>query len=398
MFMEKKSLVVLCISLLMVSVLIFAGCSSPAPSAPSAAAPAPAPAQAPPSSTAAAPAPAQAPSSSAAPAPASTQPAAAAAAKVIELKLNDVSPANTPEDLILIQFGEKLKAASNGRLTVRVYPASSLVPAPDTWDAVAKGLCDMASMQRFDMSGRPFGQYLDTFAWGVNATQSGHQLIYDVYDKFPQYQAEWKANKILYFYTTGESPIYTVKKEIHTPADMKGLQIRVPGIKGFTDLIKSLEAAPVTMPIGDVFSAVQKGVVDGCSVSPEGLITFKLGDIVKNVTKMSLWTTLASAVYMNIDSYNNLPPDLKKIFDENVAQLKQDAWKVWNEQNAAGYTYAAGKGAKIIVPTAAEVTQWQTALNTFNGTIAKTLDGQGFPGTEAQKFIADRVAYYNSQK
>jgi tripartite ATP-independent transporter DctP family solute receptor len=153
----------------------------------------------------------------------------------------------------------------------------------------------------------------------------------------------------LAYYDSGARSFYTKGKPIKTPTDIKGMKIRVQPSKIFTDLINSLDAAPIPMSYGDVYSGLQKGIVDGAENNPPSLWTSKHYEVAK---------------YYSLDEHSMVPEVLlisKKVWDglsandqKLIAQAAQDSVaeqrKLWDELVQKSMNELVAKGTVIIKP------------------------------------------------
>ena len=105
------------------------------------------------------------------------------------------------------------------------------------------------------------------------------------------------------------------KKPINTLADLKSKQIRGDGLVG--EAIKALGAQPVSIPINDVYLALQNGVIDGIFDRFGGLYNNKVGEVTK-------YMIIARGIYpgavffnaMNTKVWDSLPADIQKAFTD----------------------------------------------------------------------------------
>jgi TRAP-type C4-dicarboxylate transport system substrate-binding protein len=80
-------------------------------------------------------------------------------------------------------------------------------------------------------------------------------------------------------------------------------------------LIKTFGAVPVTMPIPDVFSAMDSGILDAMMFAPEAMPQWKIHEVAKNLTLDMDVTSMASAYMINKQKWNELPDNLKKVVE-----------------------------------------------------------------------------------
>jgi TRAP-type C4-dicarboxylate transport system substrate-binding protein len=113
-------------------------------------------------------------------------------------------------------------------------------------------------------------------------------------------------------FTTAPSNIMS-KMAINNLEEIKGVPLRASG--GATEILKAWGANPVGMPMPETPEALQKGVVKGLFTSLEVMKDFKFAELCKFVT-MTDAAVYPFAVVMNMDKWNSLPDDVKKVFDE----------------------------------------------------------------------------------
>jgi TRAP-type C4-dicarboxylate transport system substrate-binding protein len=138
----------------------------------------------------------------------------------------------------------------------------------------------------------------------------------EMIDEFPDYTAEYKGLKLLYPKLAGEPTLYinTRKKQIKTVADLKGLKIIGHGYSA--KWIKAVGATPVFVPFEDSYMALERGIVDG-HIAPWGwmLASGTLELTPYHTDTGTTFQMVHDVLVMNPDSFNRLPPDIQKIFD-----------------------------------------------------------------------------------
>ncbi|MCC6379837.1 MAG: TRAP transporter substrate-binding protein [Burkholderiales bacterium] len=198
--------------------------------------------------------------------------AAAVAAPAIaqgkrELKMVLGWPRNSPGNGTAIErFAQNVTKATDGRITFRIYGANELVPVLGMFDAVSKGAVDVANSTGYYWTGKskaynffstvPFGMLpMEHFAW---LTYGGGQKLWD------ELNAPHDL-KSLPLSQTGAQMGGWYRKEVKGLADLKGLKARYPGFGG--EILKTLGATPVLMPLGEVFPALQSGALDAAELA-----------------------------------------------------------------------------------------------------------------------------------
>ena len=151
------------------------------------------------------------------------------------------------------------------------------------------------------------------------------------------------------------------KKEIKTPADMVGLKIRTQENDIHMKIVNDLGASATPIAFGELYTALQQGTVDG---QENGVaLTYSMGfaEIVKYMTLLPhIYDPYIVAI--SKESWNKLPPDLQKIFQECVNDFIKDERNL-NAQNDKEYLEIMKKknGLKTYTPTAEEAKLFKDA-------------------------------------
>ncbi len=159
-------------------------------------------------------------------------------------------------------IARRIGELTEGRFEVSAHPAGELVPMPGLFDAVRGGAVEMghfwsgwyfgvSPVTAFD-SGLPFGMgFRQKNAWLLHG--GGLELMRPFY-----------ADHNMINFNAGHSPIPMggwFRREIRAPEDLRGLRFRVPGMGGM--VYARLGATPTLIPAGEIFLALERGVVDG---------------------------------------------------------------------------------------------------------------------------------------
>jgi TRAP-type C4-dicarboxylate transport system substrate-binding protein len=313
--------------------------------------------------------------------------------KPIELRLAHMFPVASPSHQFIERWAEKIAKESNGRLRIRIFPVGTLIPPPDIYPGVAKGAADIGFAFRYRPEGYTVGATFP-FLLGAPDTYTAGRVYDEIWQKFPKVMAEeWKEVKILWLSSSMFQAIST-EKAVRRLEDMKGLQIRVPS-RELGDLMKDLGATPVYMSTADFVIAIEKGTVDGSVFQPAALHDNKLGGKVKFViVGLSMGVPTPVSVWMNKDSYNKLPADLKGVIDNGCQWGKEGTMKFWADSFEENKEYFKAEGVELVELSREEKARWVPIVENARDRVGKTLDEKGYPGTEIVRFIRERVEHY----
>jgi len=201
--------------------------------------------------------------------------------------------------------------------------------------------------------------------------------------------AETSDTHVLYLHAHGPG-ILASKKPVRSLADVQGLKIRATGFSA--KVVESLGASPISMPQGETYEALQKGVVDATFCPIETLKGWKQGEVVKSVTDSScIGYTTAFFVAMNKAKWEGLPEALQQVFREVSIEWMAKHGKAWNEADEEGLAFVRGLGHEIIPLGAEEQEAWRKRVEPLLEDTAAKADGKGLPGSDMLSEIKSLV-------
>jgi len=181
----------------------------------------------------------------------------------------------------------------------------------------------------------------------------------------------------------GFPQLHTTKKPVERLEELKGMQIRCPP-GPLTMALEALGATPTQIPTPEVYTALERGIVDGCIIPWEGAMAFKFYEVAKFHTTIDMGCGMFVTA-MNLKAWNSLPPDIRKIFEE----LSPWAQKMFNDaanaadERAISVMKKAGNTILQIPPE--EKARWVEAAQPVIDKWAAQMDGRGLPGTAIVK-------------
>jgi tripartite ATP-independent transporter DctP family solute receptor len=150
------------------------------------------------------------------------------------------------------------------------------------------------------------------------------------------FQKKYKL-KVLFFYDYGFRHFWNNRRPINTPADLKGLKLRVQQGRVFADTVNGLGASAVPMPWGEVIPAAQQGVIDGADLPVVNINALKAYEVAKYAS-MTYHNYGPTVLVMNLDVWRGLTPDQQKLFveidREAQAKIREATETVDNFQKA----------------------------------------------------------------
>jgi tripartite ATP-independent transporter DctP family solute receptor len=196
------------------------------------------------------------------------------AADTIVMKAADVHPAGYPNVVAIENMGKKLAAATNGRITFQMFPGGVLGGEKEMIEQTQVGAIDILRTSLGPLG--PVVPDVNVFNMPFVFRNEAHMravidgpIGQEILDKITASAAKMVA---LGWMDGGSRSLYT-KKPVKTPADLKGQKIRMMGNPLFVDTMNAMGGNGISMGYGEVFSALQTGVLDGAENNPPSMFT-----------------------------------------------------------------------------------------------------------------------------
>ena len=226
----------------------------------------------------------------------------------VKLKLAHITPTDHMWHQASEKFKEELESITGGKMSVEIYPASQLGSEADMVQQVEAGSIDMAMITAAYLTSRTpemaawFAPYLFETLEETNAAAKsdlGQEILKSV---------EGTGLKGLTYLFAGQRTIVTKDVKINSTDDLKGLKLRVTPSPALQSFYKNAGAAPESLPLPEVYSALQTGVIDGMDMDLDATITNKYSEIAKYVavTNHMVWP---STILTNEKKFGELSKD-----------------------------------------------------------------------------------------
>jgi tripartite ATP-independent transporter DctP family solute receptor len=262
------------------------------------------------------------------------------------LKASDVHPDGYPTVAAIVSMGKKLEAATNGRLSVQMYPSMQLGGEKEAIEQAQVGALALARVSVGALG--PVVDELNVFNLPYLFRNTAHmQKVIDgpigqeLLDKVSNNP---KAGLIgLCWMDAGARSLYDTKKAIKNIDDLKGMKFRVMGNPMFVDMMNSLGGNGVAMGYDQVFSALQTGVVDGAENNPPSFVFDNHYQVAKYYS-LDEHLIVPEILVMSKKTWDALSPAdqaLVKKFAREAQSEERALWAVY-EKSALDKARAAG--------------------------------------------------------
>lgn len=286
---------------------------------------------------------------------------------IYTIKFAHVVSAGTPKGKAADLFAKRVNELSEGRIQVEVFPSAQLVDDDKVFQELKRNNVQMAapSFSKFTPIVREFNIWDVPFIFRDNdhlhAVMDG-EVGEILKDKIAQ-----KGFIALDYWDAGFKQFSTNKKPIIVPSDAKGQTMRIMSSKVLEEQTKAMGANPQVINFGEVYSALQTGVVDSAENPLSNLYNSKFYEVQKSIT-ISNHGYLGYLVIISEKFWKDLPQDLQEI----VKQALREATLFEREESQKDekillenlYRYAQENKGKLEIYTLNEdqKKQWQDLM------------------------------------
>ena len=287
----------------------------------------------------------------------------AAAQTPIVIKFSHVVATDTPKGRAAERFKELAEKMTNHRVKVEVYPNSQLYKDKEELEALQLGAVQMLapSLAKFGPLGvKEFEAFDMPFIFPDK--QALYRVTTGPVGKWFFAKLEPKGVHGLAYWDNGFKDM-TANKPLHTPADFRGLKMRIQSSKVLDAQFRALGANPQVMAFSEVYQAMQTGVVDGNENTPSNIYTQKMHEVQKDMT-ISNHGYIGYAVIVNKKFWDGLPADIRTKLEGAMAEATKYTNDIAQEENdkAVEAIKASGK-TTVYTLTPAERETWRKAMS-----------------------------------
>lgn len=278
----------------------------------------------------------------------------------IDLKFTHVLPPQHPYQAACEKMKEIVEAKTNGEVTITIYPSASLAEEPVAIESLEMGTIDLTTVSAAPVTGfvkefmacdLPFLFKTSEEAYKFYDGEIGDEL-FKLTEKIGLVGLAWWDNGFRNF-TNNIRPLIK-------PDDFKGLKIRTMNSPVHMASVKALGANPVPIDFGELYTALQQGVVDGQENPVANIYTSRFQEVQKYLT-MSRHVYDPSPVFISAKTWGKLTPEQQQIVKEAAIVARDYMRKITNDEEAGIIEKLKKEGMEVTFLTTEEAEAFQTA-------------------------------------
>lgn len=256
------------------------------------------------------------------------------------LKVASFLPKDDVNMTAFMAFIEDVNAKAKGKLELRWVGGPEAIPGFNQFDALKNGVVDMIfaaeSYYGRAVTGAPYTHL--TKKSPAEERENGYLAL----------RRELLADQGVFYLGRGESGpwfhIFT-NKPVETLDDFKGQRIRVSGT--YADFANALGAVPITLPGSEIYTALDRGTVDGYAWAVLGNMSNSWNEVVKYMIAPRLFQ-MNIEVLVNKSTWDGLSPDMQSLLEEAMANNEQEYGALMTQKAEEEYNQLLGSGVELV--------------------------------------------------
>lgn len=249
----------------------------------------------------------------------------------------------------MVEMGKDLEERSGGKMKMEIYPSQQLGTERECLELLQIGSLDMTKVSvgvmenfapKMKIFGVPFLFKDRKHSFNVLDGPIGKEILDDG-EKY------WL--KGLAYYDAGSRSFYTKDRPINSPDDLKGLKLRVMESVTAMDMIKDFGGSPTPISWGELYTALQQGVVDGAENNPPSFYLSRHYEVCKYYA-LDEHTLLPDVLVIGTHSWNSLSEQEQKWLQESASKSVIHQRKLWAESEEEALKAVQEAGVTILRP------------------------------------------------
>jgi tripartite ATP-independent transporter DctP family solute receptor len=265
------------------------------------------------------------------------------------IKMGHAQVTNHPVHEAMLFLAKRLEEKSNGKLRMKVFPNQQLGSERELLELLQIGSLEMtkvsaAALEGFAPTMSVFGlPYLfrdDAHQKKVLEGEIGKQLLLDG-EEF------WLRG--LTYYDAGKRSFYTKDKPVATPADLAGKKVRVMESVTASNMVKAMGGSPTPVSYGELYTALQQGIVDAAENNPPSLYTSKHYEVCKFYS-LDEHAALPDVVIVSTKVWESLTSQEQQWLQEVADESATYQYELWAASTAESMRELEKAGVTITYP------------------------------------------------
>ena len=249
----------------------------------------------------------------------------------------------------MVLMGEELEELSGGSIKLQIYPSQQLGAERELLELVQLGSIDITKtsaavvesfVPEFKVFSIPYLFKTDEHMLATINGGIGRQIL--------ESSIEYRFRGLTY-YDSGKRSFYTKDRKVETPEDLKGLKIRTQASNMAIRLVNNYGAAGTPIPFGELYSALQQGVVDGAENNPPSFYLTRHYEVCKYYV-LNEHTSVPDILLISENTWQRLSEEEKGWVKTAAEKSRVFQFELWDKSEKDALNAVIAAGVEVIVP------------------------------------------------
>ncbi|SJL84018.1 2,3-diketo-L-gulonate-binding periplasmic protein YiaO precursor [Vibrio palustris] len=245
------------------------------------------------------------------------------------LKLSHNQNRTHPVHKSMTVFAKKVQEYTHGDVKIRIYPNSQLGTQRESMELLQNGALDMAKSNASELESFAPAYGAFNIPYLFHSREHFYKALTSKVGRDILNSSKGKGFIGLTYYDGGARSFYA-NKAIRSPADLKSMKIRVQPSPTAVQMIKLMGGSPTPLAYGELYTALQQGVVDGAENNPTALTSSRHGEVAK-VYSMDEHAMIPDVLVISERSWNKLSADDQKAMRKAAKESMMYHKKLWTK-------------------------------------------------------------------
>ena len=245
-------------------------------------------------------------------------------------------------------MAERLAEKSAGKLTLEIYPSGQLGSERQCLELLQIGSLGMTKVSAAVLENFTPKMQVLSLPYLFRDREHNYRALDSQVGKDLLVESERYWLRGLTYFDAGYRSFYA-KEPIHTPADLQNKKIRVQESVTAMNLVRALGGAPTPISWGELYTALQQGVVDGAENNPPSFYTSRHYEVCKYYT-LNEHTAVPDILLIGLVAWRRLSPQEQQWLQEAADEAKDYQRVLWQKAEQEALEAVQAAGVEVIIP------------------------------------------------
>jgi len=265
------------------------------------------------------------------------------------VKLGHALDPSHPVHLGMAYMADRVVELSGGQMRIDIYPSQQLCTERECMELLQIGSLGIAKVSTAIMENFAPAYQVLNLPYVFRDEEHRFRVLEGEIGQYLLRSGEQKRLLGLAFYDAGSRSFYTKTRPVHTPEDLAGMKIRVQESTTAMRMISALGGSPTPIAFGELYTALQQGVVDGAENNPPSFLTSRHYEVAGYYT-LDEHTAVPDVLVVSTVVWNSLTPQERLWLRQAAEESAQVQKELWREATAEALRIVEEAGVTIIRP------------------------------------------------